>query len=164
MNDGEWTRRAFLGGAGAATLASASLGGVWLTSFLIAAANTALAGAVLRSDLPGRAVALAAAAICIAAGPAWFVSAAQPASAPSIRVALVQPGTVEASAEREQAGEDLTRSLAGRQVDLVEHGRSMPGGSPAVAGPIQQRRTRPWGKLAVRIRPCQNACSLASAA
>src|SRR4030088_2286490 len=49
-----------------ATMASASLGGVWLTSFLLVAANTAIVGAILHRDVSGRVIALAIALACVA--------------------------------------------------------------------------------------------------
>ena len=47
-----------------ATLASASLGGVWLTSFLIVGANTAIACVILNRRLSARVIAAAVAGVC----------------------------------------------------------------------------------------------------
>ena len=55
-----------------ATPASASLGGVWLTSFLIAASNTAIAGVILHRRVSARVIAAAVALACAGLGPAWF--------------------------------------------------------------------------------------------
>lgn len=104
-----------------ATLASASLGGVWLTSFLIVAVNVALVGVVvLRS---ARLIALP--VVLVAAGPAWFWLQPPPAEAATVRVALVQPGDIEDVAARQAAGESLTAPL--RDVDLVVWGESSVG-------------------------------------
>lgn len=108
-------------------LASASLGGVWLTSFLIAAANTAIAAAILHPSLRARVAAGAIALACAAAGPAWFLLAPSPAAGPTVRVALVQPGDIEDSTTRRQAGEALTQTLEGQRVDLVVWGESSVG-------------------------------------
>jgi len=51
-----------------ATLVSASLGGVWLTSFLLVATNTAVTGVILHRSVARRAITLAVALVC--AGPA----------------------------------------------------------------------------------------------
>ncbi|WP_102140871.1 apolipoprotein N-acyltransferase [Mycobacterium hubeiense] len=105
-----------------ATLASASLGGVWLTSFLIVAANTALAAAILQWRSP--AFALATAAACVLVGPAWFWLSPQPPNGETGRVALVQPGNIEDGTARQAAGEALTATLEGQRLDLVVWGES----------------------------------------
>lgn len=110
-----------------ATLASASLGGVWLTSFLIVAANTAVAGVILNRQLPVCLVAAAVALACAALGPAWFWLGPAPPAGSTVRVALVQPGNIEDSAARQAGGEALTDDLRGRRVDLVVWGESSVG-------------------------------------
>jgi apolipoprotein N-acyltransferase len=106
-----------------ATLASASLGGVWLTSFLIVAVNTAIVGAVLQRS-PW---AIALPVVLAAVGPAWFWFGPAPAAGSTVRVALVQPGNIEDATARQAAGESLTASLASRRVDLVVWGESSVG-------------------------------------
>ena len=110
-----------------ATLASAALGGVWLTSFLIMAVNTALATAILTRHWPARAVAFASAVACAVVGPAWFCLGPEHSAGPTVRVALVQPGNIEDSTERLAAGEALTASLVGQRPDLVVWGESSVG-------------------------------------
>lgn len=110
-----------------ATLASASLGGVWLTSFLIVAANTALAGAILHRRFAVRLFTAAVASACVGLGPAWFWLGPEPPVGPTVRVALVQPGDIEDSAVRRQAGEALTDGLRGQPLDLVVWGESSVG-------------------------------------
>ena len=109
------------------TLASASLGGVWLTSFLIVTVNTAITGALLHQSLRGRVVALATALSFAAVGPAWFLLAPSPAVESTVRIALVQPGNIEDSTARRQAGEALTQTLQGQRLDLVVWGESSVG-------------------------------------
>jgi apolipoprotein N-acyltransferase len=109
------------------TLASASLGGVWLTSFLLVAANTAGVGALAHRDSSGRLVALVCAVACAAPGPAWYLLGPSPAGGPMVRVALVQPGDIDDSGAREAAGEALTATLAGQRPDLVVWGESSVG-------------------------------------
>lgn len=110
-----------------ATLASAALGGVWLTGFLIVAANTAIAGAILHPRCAVRLVAVVVAVACTGLGPAWFWLAPVPPDAPTVRVALVQPGDIDDSAARQQAAEALTEGLRGQAVDLVVWGESSVG-------------------------------------
>jgi apolipoprotein N-acyltransferase len=110
-----------------ATLASASLGGVWLTSFLLAATNTALAGAILHRGVSGRLVALVVAGACAAVGPVWYVLEPKPPVGATVEVALVQPGDIVDSGAREKAGQMLTADLAGQRLDLVVWGESSVG-------------------------------------
>jgi apolipoprotein N-acyltransferase len=109
------------------TMASASLGGVGLTSFLAAATNTAIAAAIVHRAASGRVIAAAVAVTCVALGPAWFVWGPAPAVGPTVRVALVQPGNIADSSARQAAGEALTATLAGQRVDLVVWGESSVG-------------------------------------
>jgi apolipoprotein N-acyltransferase len=110
-----------------ATLASASLGGVGLTSFLIVGANTAIAGVILHRRVSICVVAAAVALACAGAGPAWFWLGSAPPAGSTVRVALVQPGNIEDSGARQAAGEALTAGLAGRRLDLVVWGESSVG-------------------------------------
>ncbi len=98
-----------------ATLASASLGGVYLVSFLVLAVNTAVAGAILMRSV--RALALPVALIAV--GPVWFSSQPVADSAATARVALVQPGDIADGATRQGASEKITETLAGQRLDLV---------------------------------------------
>ncbi|WP_407667552.1 apolipoprotein N-acyltransferase [Mycolicibacterium arseniciresistens] len=110
-----------------ATLASASLGGMWLTSFVIVGANTAIAGAILHRRVSVRVTAAAVALACAALGPAWFWLGPAPAAGSTVRVALVQPGDIEDSVARQAAGEALTAALAGRRLDVIVWGESSVG-------------------------------------
>ena len=106
------------------TLASAALGGVWLTSFLLIATNTAIAGVIVHRAVSGRLVALACAIACAGLGPAWYLLGPGPAGGPTVRVALVQPGDIADGGARQAASETLTASLAGQRPDLVVWGES----------------------------------------
>ena len=110
-----------------ATLASASLGGVWLTGFLLAAANTAIAGMILHRRARGRVLGLAVAAACALVGPLWFAVGPAAPAGPTVRVALVQPGRIDDAAARLAAGETLTATLAGPRTNLVVWGESSVG-------------------------------------
>ncbi|OBF85022.1 apolipoprotein N-acyltransferase [Mycobacterium sp. 852002-51163_SCH5372311] len=108
-------------------LASASLGGVWLTSFLLVAANTAIVGAILHRQRAGWLVMVACAVTCAALGPAWYQLGPAPAGAAAVRVALVQTGDIADAVAREAASEALTAALAGQRPDLVVWGESSVG-------------------------------------
>jgi len=108
-----------------ATMASASLGGVWLTSFLIVGCNTAVVGAILLRS--ARVVAAAIVIGFVAVGPAWFWFGPSPAPGTTIRIALVQPGKIDDATARQAAGEALTAELAGQRLDLVVWGESSVG-------------------------------------
>lgn len=106
-----------------ATLAPASLGGVWLVSVLVVAVNTAVVGALLV-----RTAWLVALPVVLAiAGPAWFWWGPAPPLASTVRIALVQPGDIEDATARQAAGEVLTETLAGQRLDLVVWGESSVG-------------------------------------
>lgn len=107
-----------------ATLASASLGGVWMTSFLLVAANTAIVGAIMHHGVRGRVIALLVAVACAAVGPTWFVLGPAPTAGSTVRVALVQPGDITDAGARQKAGEALTATLADQHPDLVIWGES----------------------------------------
>jgi apolipoprotein N-acyltransferase len=138
-----------------ATLASASLGGVWLTSFLLVAANTAVVGVLGHRDVSGRAVALVCAVACAALGPAWYLLGPSPAGGPTVRVALVQPGDIADSDAREAAGEALTATLAGQRPDLVVWGESSVGqdlaSHPAVLARLTELSRRVRADLLVNV-------------
>ncbi|MDI3388085.1 apolipoprotein N-acyltransferase [Streptomyces sp. B-S-A8] len=106
----------------------ASVGGVWLVSLLVVAVNTACAVliAVERARVPALAGALV---VAVAASAAW-AWAPRPRAAGTAKVAVVQPGVIDGAggpAKRFAREEALTRTLAGRGVDLVVWGESSVG-------------------------------------
>ncbi|WP_431965763.1 apolipoprotein N-acyltransferase [Actinacidiphila sp. bgisy160] len=104
----------------------ASIGGVWLVSFLVVAVNTALAALLaVPSCRAAAGSALATAAVGTTALWAWAPVPSR--SGESVRVAVVQPGVINGPQPRFDRGEQLTRTLAGRGVDLVVWGESSVG-------------------------------------
>ncbi|MET9450796.1 apolipoprotein N-acyltransferase [Streptomyces cinerochromogenes] len=106
----------------------ASVGGVWLLSFLVVAVNVAVAVllAVRESRVPAVASLVATAAATSAAW-AW---APRPDVDQRVRIAVVQPGIVAGQGsgdKRFDREEQLTRRLAGQDVDLVVWGESSVG-------------------------------------
>ncbi|WP_169739868.1 apolipoprotein N-acyltransferase [Actinospica robiniae] len=111
-----------------AELGLASLGGVWLLSFAIMFANTAVV-LIVRARVPVRAVAGALLALAVAGGPLWFATHALPAASRELNVALVQPGVIHDPQARDEEGVALTRALVrqGSHIDLVVWGESSAG-------------------------------------
>ncbi|MER6118507.1 apolipoprotein N-acyltransferase [Streptomyces sp. NPDC001743] len=106
----------------------ASVGGVWLVSLLVVAVNTVLA--LLLTAPAARAVGVGTLVVGAVAVGAVGVWAPQPERSGTARIAVVQPGVVEGpgSVQRRFArSEELTRSLAGRELDLVVWGESSVG-------------------------------------
>ncbi|MBQ0830615.1 apolipoprotein N-acyltransferase [Streptomyces tagetis] len=112
----------------APALRLASVGGVWLLSFLVVAVNTAVA--VLVVHRRARVAALTGLLATGAATASAWVWSPGPGNGARASVAVVQPGIVAGpdSAERRfDRQERLTRDLAGRDVDLVVWGESSVG-------------------------------------
>ncbi|MBB5122548.1 acyltransferase [Streptomyces eurocidicus] len=112
----------------APALRLASLGGIWLVSFLLVALNTALATLVRapRARATGAVGVLACAAVA-AGGWVW---APQPRGAGTVRIAVVQPGVISGAhspQRRFDREEELTRRLVGHRPDLVVWGESSVG-------------------------------------
>ncbi|MFE2047901.1 apolipoprotein N-acyltransferase [Streptomyces sp. NPDC059459] len=112
----------------APALRLASVGGVWLLSFLVVTVNVALAVlvAVRRARTPALAGLLATAA---ATSAAWVWSP-RPDTEERAAIAVVQPGVVagaDSADRRFDREEQLTRGLTGRDPDLVVWGESSVG-------------------------------------
>ncbi|WP_173868533.1 apolipoprotein N-acyltransferase [Streptomyces albus subsp. chlorinus] len=103
----------------------ASVGGVWLVSFLVVAVNTALA-ALPAAPRARRAAVAALLAVAVLVGGVWLW-APRPQPAGEARIAVVQIGETPSRAARFERGERLTRQLAGRHPDLVVWGESSVG-------------------------------------
>ncbi|MFH9109805.1 apolipoprotein N-acyltransferase [Streptomyces albus] len=109
----------------APALRLASVGGVWLLSFLVVAVNTALAALLTTPHARrGALVALLGAAVLTGAVWTW---APRPQPDGSARIAVVQIGETGSRKERFERGEELTRRLAGRGPDLIVWGESSVG-------------------------------------
>jgi apolipoprotein N-acyltransferase len=97
-----------------AILALAAVGGIWLVSFALVAANTGLLIALVARAPVVRLAGLAGALVAVGAGPVAFALTASPPVARPLTIALVQPGVVSGPAIRLQREEQLTTSSAGR--------------------------------------------------
>ncbi|MEU9207978.1 apolipoprotein N-acyltransferase [Streptomyces sp. NPDC048415] len=106
----------------------ASVGGVWLLSFLVVAVN--VAAAVLVSVRESRMPAVAGLVATAAATSAAWVWSPRPDVDGRVRIAVVQPGVVGGvgSGDKRFAREEaLTRTLAGQDLDLIVWGESSVG-------------------------------------
>ncbi|MFE9769633.1 apolipoprotein N-acyltransferase [Streptomyces sp. NPDC005808] len=106
----------------------ASVGGVWLLSFLVVTVNVAVA--VLVSVRQARIPAVAGLVATAAATSAAWAWSPRPDVDGTVRIAVVQPGVVDGSnsGEKRFAREEaLTRTLAGQDLDLVVWGESSVG-------------------------------------
>jgi apolipoprotein N-acyltransferase len=109
-----------------AILALAAVGGVWLVSFALVAANTGILIAMAAARTAVRLAGAAGAAIAIAAGPAAFALTAAPPTGRQVTIALVQLGAGLGPAARVRTSERLTAGPA-RNADLIVWGESSVG-------------------------------------
>lgn len=100
-------------------------GGVWLVSWLLVAVNVCLTVLLAVPEHRRAAGALMLGAAVLVGG-CWLWTP-RPAPAGTARVAIVQPGPTPSAAARFDRGVELTRGLAGRDVDLVVWGESSVG-------------------------------------
>jgi apolipoprotein N-acyltransferase len=121
-------------------LALAALGGVWLLSFVLVAANAGLAVA-LAPGSPGRVrlAGLAAVVVLAAAGPVYAASRPAPRVTGTLRVAGIQAGVVHDPAQRLAAHLRLTGTLRPGGHDVVVWGQSSVGYDPALHPEVAAR-------------------------
>ncbi|GAA3003747.1 apolipoprotein N-acyltransferase [Kitasatospora albolonga] len=107
-----------------AVLGLASVGGAWLVSAAVAAANVGVLILLTGRRLRVRVLAALAVTGTLLAGPLLFAALPAPTPGDTATVALVQPGEVADSAARFAASGRITAELAGRAPDLVVWGES----------------------------------------
>ncbi|MGW7001802.1 apolipoprotein N-acyltransferase [Streptomyces sp. NPDC054933] len=115
----------------------ASVGGVWLLSFLLVAVNTAIAALIAVPAVRHTAVA-ALVAIAVGVTAVWFWVPAAPRTG-SVRIAVVQPGEIENGLARFDRSAQLTAQLAGLHPDLVVWGESSVGFDLSAHPPLSGR-------------------------
>jgi apolipoprotein N-acyltransferase len=109
-------------------LALAAVGGIWLITFVLVAANTAIVIMLTAASLAGRAVGAAAALLAVGAAPAAFALTSAEYSVPAaghLSVALVQPGLEPTPQQTVAQGIRLTARAP--RADLVVWGESSVG-------------------------------------
>jgi apolipoprotein N-acyltransferase len=124
-----------------AVLALAAVGGVWLVTFALVAANTGLLIAIRARALAPRLIGCAGALAAIAAGPAAFALTAASPPVRTVTVGLVQTGLIRDPGRRVDVDVRLTRALAGRP-DLVVWGESSVGYDLSTDIPLLHRLQR----------------------
>ncbi|GGT42160.1 apolipoprotein N-acyltransferase [Streptomyces purpureus] len=106
----------------------ASFGGVWLVTLLVVAVNTALTLLVSAARMRTVAlVALTGLSVCAATMASMWLWVQPPPETGQVRVGVVQPGVLNGVGGPERRftlGEELTRQLAGQDLDLVVWGES----------------------------------------
>ena len=110
-----------------AILGLAAVGGVWLVSFALVAANTGILVALVAGRTVIRALGAAAAVAAVTAGPAAFALTAAVPPARSVTLALVQPGTERPTSSRVNASLRLSAGVGADDPDLVVWGESSVG-------------------------------------
>lgn len=110
-----------------AVLGLAAVGGAWLVSFALVAANTGIVILLVAQRTRIRAVGAAALAVTIAAGPAAFAVLPPPHPVRFLTVALVQPGIAHDPSLRGDASERLSAGLGRARPDLIVWGESSVG-------------------------------------
>ncbi|MFD3944678.1 apolipoprotein N-acyltransferase [Streptomyces sp. NPDC058579] len=107
----------------------ASVGGVWLVSLLVVAVNTAVALLVVSAAAVRMTALVGLVACALVVGTVWW-GVAPPRERGTARIGVVQPGVYDGPDGEERRfarGEELTRELAGQNVDLVVWGESSVG-------------------------------------
>jgi apolipoprotein N-acyltransferase len=108
-------------------LALASVGGVWLISFALVAANTGIVLLLIARRGAVRLAGIAGVAAVVAAGPVVFALTAATPPARSVTVALVQPGITGTTSSRVSASLQLSQGLGAEHPDLIVWGESSVG-------------------------------------
>ena len=109
-----------------AILGLAAIGGVWLVSFAIVAANTGIVILLVSQGVGLRVLGALATAVVIAAGPVAFALTAPAPPAGQVTIALVQPGIQKGTAKpavRTDASLRLSSAITGHP-DLIVWGES----------------------------------------
>jgi apolipoprotein N-acyltransferase len=107
-----------------AVLGLAAVGGVWLVSFALVAANTGVLIAVAARAMTVRLIGVAGCGLAVAAGPAAFALTTAPAPARQLPVALVQPGLTASARLRAAASQRLSAGLRRDHPGLIVWGES----------------------------------------
>ncbi|HYB86051.1 MAG TPA: apolipoprotein N-acyltransferase [Streptosporangiaceae bacterium] len=107
-----------------AVLALAAVGGVWLVSFAIVAANVGIVILLAAGHTPVRLLGAAATAVVIAAGPVAFALTPPPHPSRFLTVTLVQPGIQHNPQVRVNASERISGGLRALHPGLIVWGES----------------------------------------
>ncbi len=107
-----------------AVLALAAVGGVWLISFALVAANTGILILIVARRMAVRLIGVASAVIVVAAGPVAFALTPAAPVTRYITIAMVQPGVVHNPRLRVDASQRLSTGVRRDHADLIVWGES----------------------------------------
>jgi len=145
-------------------LALAATGGIWLITFVLVAANTAIVIALTAARLPPRAIGVAFALLAVAAGPVAFALTADEYRVPPtghVTLALVQPGL--ASGPRGLLDREIRLSAGAPRSDLVVWGESSVGYDLDTAHRVLHKIQRLSAAIGTQVLANQDAVSPAGA-
>ena len=145
-------------------LALAATGGIWLITFVLVAANTAIVIVLTAVRLPSRAIGVAWALLAVAAGPVAFALTADEYRVPPtghITLALVQPGL--ANGPRGLLDREIRLSAGGPKADLVVWGESSVGYDLDTAHRVLHKIQRLSAAIGTQVLVSQDAVSPAGA-
>lgn len=108
-------------------LASAAVGGVWLVSYLVVAANVAVAVVLVAARRRVRLVAVGALAVAVGVGPLAFLLLHAPVGSRTVPIAVVQAGVIHGPQQRLAAEITSTEALPNGRFGLVIWGESSVG-------------------------------------
>jgi apolipoprotein N-acyltransferase len=145
-------------------LALAATGGIWLITFVLVAANTAIVIALTAVRLPARGAGVACALLAIAAGPVAFALTAHEYRVPPaghVTLALVQPGL--ANGPRGLLDREIRLSAGAPRSDLVVWGESSVGYDLDTAHRMLHKIQRLSAAIGTQVLVSQDAVSPAGA-
>jgi apolipoprotein N-acyltransferase len=145
-------------------LALAATGGIWLITFVLVAANTAIVIALTAVRVPGRAIGAAGAVLAVASGPAAFALTASEYRVPPtghVTLALVQPGL--ASGPRGLVDREIRLTRRGPRADLIVWAESSVGFDLDTAHRVLHKLQRLSGSIGRQLLVSQDAVSPAGA-
>jgi apolipoprotein N-acyltransferase len=138
-----------------AMLAPASLGGVWLVSYLIIAANVAVTALFQGAQVRVRALAAVLGIAAVAVGPVWFAVEPAPTGSQTMPIAVVEAGVVRGAGPRLATEIAATDRLAPGRYRLVIWGESSVGfdvfSRPDVQRRLESVASRLGGDLLVNV-------------
>jgi apolipoprotein N-acyltransferase len=143
-------------------LSLAAVGGVWLITFALVAANTGLLIALVATRQVVRVAGLAGSLAAVAAGPIAFALAAPVPAGQPLTIALIQPGLTSGPAVRVQRNEQLTAAQAGR-ADLYVWGESSVGYNLPTAPALLTSIEHLSGRAGAEVLVDQDATNAAGA-
>jgi apolipoprotein N-acyltransferase len=109
-----------------AVLALAAVGGAWLISFALVAANTGITILLLARGMAVRAAGAAGVTVALAAGPVAFALTAAMPPVRHVTVALVQPGITRSKHQRVDPSQQLSGQLGAGQSGAGQSGAAHP--------------------------------------